>query len=340
VSQLKKVFITAVLAITEIFFSALAVADKQSADPSSVESSLSVEDKELAKRHFLKGQHRFEQKEFQEAADHFEKAYEITGASDLLYNIGRCYEELENEPVAIEKYKMYLRLNPDAKDKDEVNGRIVALLQKEGDSKKSRRSEEDDDYERDDIPAASGNISLSDDNEKKRLEAFSLEFAMGPSWVIVTPQINSENSARHPYFEFDILGHFWLSKWFAISAVVLFAGYIEGDTAFIGRDATGHMGLGVGVTFMKRLKSKVSLGCKIMAIPTAINRKSTTDRAVWFNFQAAFDFLFHLPANWALVGEILGGAGPVVIVKKDAGDPWTSHLYADAGFRIGAVYTF
>ena len=51
---------------------------------------LTVEQKEEARHHFISGGKRYKEGEYQAAIDHFELAYDITHASELLYNIGRC----------------------------------------------------------------------------------------------------------------------------------------------------------------------------------------------------------------------------------------------------------
>jgi tetratricopeptide (TPR) repeat protein len=61
------------------------------------------------------------------ALEKFQEAYEAKPHPVVLYNIGKCYERLGDIPKALRNYRDYLRLEPDAKDKDAVTSAIAAL---------------------------------------------------------------------------------------------------------------------------------------------------------------------------------------------------------------------
>jgi tetratricopeptide (TPR) repeat protein len=70
-------------------------------------------DVELAKRHYKLGEEMFARSDFEEAVDHFEKAHELSGRPELLYNIGRCHEFMGNLEEAIEVYEAFVASDHD-----------------------------------------------------------------------------------------------------------------------------------------------------------------------------------------------------------------------------------
>ncbi|HUU22288.1 MAG TPA: tetratricopeptide repeat protein, partial [Phycisphaerae bacterium] len=80
-----------------------------------------------ARQHFEKGTLRFDEARYEEAIANFEAAYEITGAPEILYNIGRCHEELGHDRTAVTYYERYLDQQPDAADAAEARERMERL---------------------------------------------------------------------------------------------------------------------------------------------------------------------------------------------------------------------
>lgn len=318
--------------IAIFFLTPVAVFAMPNANDTSVDSeSLSAYEKTDAKAHFEKGQIRFSEGRYEEAIEHFEHAYEITHAPEILYNIGRCYEEQNNPSMAIKQYELYLRMTPDSEDQKDVEARIQHLQQTKETPEETTSSNQSS--EKKDTDAART-------DSKKRLKAFILALQTGPSFVILTPQLDTPTSHRHPYIDVDVLAHFKLRKWFAITGALVFGGYIEGQHPFQGRDATSQIGIGIGITMTKKLKEKLSIFGRIMVLPTAINRQSTPDRATWIDFQGAFGAQFHLSPRWSLIGETLVDGGPAFVIDRSVGDNWSTQLYLAAGFRLGAAVTF
>ena len=91
------------------------------------QGELTPEQKAEAKEHFVAGSQHFAAEEYEEAIIRFRKAFELVRLPEIVYNIGRCHEELVNTEEAITHYEMYLHFYPDASDAEEVKVRIKIL---------------------------------------------------------------------------------------------------------------------------------------------------------------------------------------------------------------------
>ncbi|MCA2981584.1 MAG: PEGA domain-containing protein [Myxococcaceae bacterium] len=80
-----------------------------------------------AREAFQAGQRLYKEARYAEAIARFEEAYAIKPSPVLFYNIGRCHEQLGDVPKALRSYRDYLRMAPDAKDKDTVSDAIANL---------------------------------------------------------------------------------------------------------------------------------------------------------------------------------------------------------------------
>src|SRR5882724_9259765 len=89
-----------------------------------------AQDFEAAGKHFSAAQEAFGAKHFKTAAAEFEAAYGITKDPVLLYNVAESYEKAGEGHKAVANYKAYLRDQPQAQDKAEVQKRIKAIEQK------------------------------------------------------------------------------------------------------------------------------------------------------------------------------------------------------------------
>jgi tetratricopeptide (TPR) repeat protein len=93
-----------------------------------------------AKRHFDRGQKLFNLGKFDEALEEYQQAYEAKAIPAFLFNIGQCYRNLGDYEAAIFSFKKYLKLEPDADNRDQVEEYITELEEEEekGNSKKFR----------------------------------------------------------------------------------------------------------------------------------------------------------------------------------------------------------
>lgn len=69
----------------------------------------------------------FQAGRFQEAFDHFHRAYLLDNAPTLLFNMARAAEEMGDAHTAIDHYRLYLDRVPDAEDRPEVERRIRVM---------------------------------------------------------------------------------------------------------------------------------------------------------------------------------------------------------------------
>src|SRR3954468_9269478 len=86
-----------------------------------------AQDFEAAGKHFSAAQEAFGAKHYKTAAGEFEAAYGITKDPVLLYNVAESYEKAGDGHKAVNNYKAYLREQPQAADKAEVQKRIKAI---------------------------------------------------------------------------------------------------------------------------------------------------------------------------------------------------------------------
>jgi tetratricopeptide (TPR) repeat protein len=82
-----------------------------------------------AKRHYERGQKLFNLQKFDEALDQFQKAYDAKPIPLFLFNIGQCHRNLENYESAVFSYKKFLKLDPEA-DNRELVERLIEDLEK------------------------------------------------------------------------------------------------------------------------------------------------------------------------------------------------------------------
>jgi tetratricopeptide (TPR) repeat protein len=99
---------------------------------------------------FEAGSVAFEEGRFEEALNHFSKAYELSPNRHLLlYNIGSSLDRLRRDKEALSNFERYLELNPTAPNRPAVEARVrllrdaVARQQREEDEERKRKEEEE-----------------------------------------------------------------------------------------------------------------------------------------------------------------------------------------------------
>ena len=80
-----------------------------------------------ARRHFERGEKLFALGKFDEALEEYQTAFDAKPLPGFLYNIGQCYRNLGDLDQAIFSFKKYLRLEPEAENKDAVERLITDL---------------------------------------------------------------------------------------------------------------------------------------------------------------------------------------------------------------------
>lgn len=80
-----------------------------------------------ARAAFQWAQRLYKEARYASAIEKFEEAYRLKPHPSILFNIGRCYEQLGEIPRALRSYRDYLKAMPDAKDKEQVTNAILNL---------------------------------------------------------------------------------------------------------------------------------------------------------------------------------------------------------------------
>ena len=80
-----------------------------------------------AKRHYERGEKLFALGKFDEALDEYQKAFDAKPLPGFLFNIGQCYRNLGETDSAIFTYKKFLKLDPDAPNREKVQATIDKL---------------------------------------------------------------------------------------------------------------------------------------------------------------------------------------------------------------------
>lgn len=80
-----------------------------------------------AKAHFAAGENHYNLNEFTEALQEFKDAYRLYPDPVFLYNLGQCERQLGHHEDAIRFYRSFLRLQPKAPNKAEVQRKIEEM---------------------------------------------------------------------------------------------------------------------------------------------------------------------------------------------------------------------
>jgi tetratricopeptide (TPR) repeat protein len=91
-----------------------------------------------AKRHFERGEKLYALAKFSAALDEYQKAYDAKSIPALLFNIGQCYRNLGDYDAAIFSYRKYLKAEPDAANREQVEQLISDLEAKKEQSDSAR----------------------------------------------------------------------------------------------------------------------------------------------------------------------------------------------------------
>ncbi|NMB73601.1 MAG: hypothetical protein GYA21_00565 [Myxococcales bacterium] len=96
--------------------------------------------KKEAKTHFSQGEKFYRLGKFQEALSEYSKAYEILPLPGFLFNIGQCHRMLDDHERAVFFFKGYLREQPRAKNRKQVEALIAECERKLAEGKKAEEA--------------------------------------------------------------------------------------------------------------------------------------------------------------------------------------------------------
>ncbi len=80
-----------------------------------------------AREAYARGAAAYAEARFEDALAAFQEASALVASADLLFNIGLCHEQLEDDVAAIRTFEAYLSAKPDAPDAAAVRARIGRL---------------------------------------------------------------------------------------------------------------------------------------------------------------------------------------------------------------------
>jgi hypothetical protein len=88
---------------------------------------LSVQQKQDVRVHYERATRAYDLNKYQEAIDEYQKVYEIDGDPVMLYNIGQAYRLNDQPQESIHFYRRYLQRSPEARNREDVNRKIVNM---------------------------------------------------------------------------------------------------------------------------------------------------------------------------------------------------------------------
>jgi hypothetical protein len=95
--------------------------------PAAAAIQLSPQQKQDVRVHYERATRAYDLNKYPEAIDEYQKVYEIDGDPVMLFNIGQAYRLNDQPQESIHFYRRYLQRSPEAKNRDDVNRKIVNL---------------------------------------------------------------------------------------------------------------------------------------------------------------------------------------------------------------------
>src|SRR5580698_6101233 len=90
-------------------------------------AQLSAQQKQEIHVHYQQATRAYDLGKYQEAVDEYQKVYEIDGDPVMLYNIAQAYRLNDQPQESIHFYRRYLQRSPEARNREDVNRKIVNL---------------------------------------------------------------------------------------------------------------------------------------------------------------------------------------------------------------------
>lgn len=115
-----------------LFLAALAIASTGALGARTPSAHADESPTRAAKKHYERGQKLFALQKFEQALEQYQKAYDAKPIPDFLFNIGQCHRNLGDYESAIFSFKRYLKLSPDAENREQVEELIAKLEDEQG----------------------------------------------------------------------------------------------------------------------------------------------------------------------------------------------------------------
>jgi tetratricopeptide (TPR) repeat protein len=269
--------------------------------------ALTAAQKEEAKRSVADGRQAYGEGRFQEAADLFEQTYELTHAPELLYNLARCYERLGDNGRAADQYEMYLRMSPDAEDREEVEKKIAELRPAEPETEPLPEKEEGPDIL---LAIASG-----------------LDVPIVAEWERKSVPV-------------DVALLFATNDWLRLGFGLAFVGFVGDKPVSETGFPTGAFALHGDLAALKTIKGRLAFAASLAVAPTWLFREHR-DSVFWLAGRLGVGLHIDVWKAFGVLVEAVSAVGPVFNRRPDALDNWPKvSLAVDAGGRLAITYAF
>jgi tetratricopeptide (TPR) repeat protein len=85
---------------------------------------------------------------FDEALEHFQRSYELSGRTALLYNIGTAAERTRDDALAIQSYEAFLAMEPESPLRARVETRLAELRERQAEAEARAQAEREEEARR------------------------------------------------------------------------------------------------------------------------------------------------------------------------------------------------
>src|SRR3954469_2003433 len=92
-----------------------------------VRAQLTPQQKQEIHVHYQQATRAYDLGKYQEAVEQYQKVYEIDGDPVMLYNIAQAYRLNDQPQESIHFYRRYLQRSPEARNKEDVERKIIAM---------------------------------------------------------------------------------------------------------------------------------------------------------------------------------------------------------------------
>lgn len=301
-------------------------------------AQLTTSQKKEAKRHFLEGSRAFESKDFAAAIDSFRQAYDIVHLPEIIYNIGRCYEELGQIDDALYHYEMYLRFYPTAEDAEDTRHRIAMLQElKQSGSSVTTTSSSD--------VASMEELSASEDKKKrskvdraaalKGILASKVRLGMGLGGAMGFGIGDYYNANKFGFLPFDVFVTLRLSEKLGAFLSLDYARYAEGKASIVAvHIPVRRIGGIVGLRWLVPV-GKLAVDLSVGGFADYVQFNHPVNPG-WYGGRLTGGISVPVSASWSFLASALFSLG-VLHSTATAGE---TALQGEAGARLGFEYAF
>lgn len=288
---------------------------------------ITAEQKEEALSYFKEGSRAYERGDYEGAIDWFRKSFELVRSPELVYNIGRCYEELKKNEDAIYHYEMYVRFYPTSEESEEARHRINMLREVDerggsGVSSTPPREAPGDDGDAEDEEGAGLDADREDAWYSDVNVISGLRFAVGLFEPTDAPVMGLDIGADFPVFG-------WLTAW----ADLFFGGYLgEDESGLLLKDAPKNqvaLAAGLGTRWFLAEKFVWGLGAGFSIAGVALEHT----RLTWPAGEVLAYGIYRFSGGFGVTARLFGVFGP--LYGRSAGDRGI-----EVGGLVGVSYTF